>query len=140
AGEGGAGQGDGDANQGDGGADPGDGGASQGDAGSNQGNSGGAQGNGGGSQGGGGVKQSDATYAYNSVTEANGTLILNFEQGQTIDLSGIDANTGRAGDQAFTLLDAGADLTGAAGELSVNWHTDSLGRELTVIEGNVDGV
>ncbi|MGO4129096.1 calcium-binding protein [Inquilinus sp. YAF38] len=68
-------------------------------------------------------------------TAAGRDLITDFShaQGDRIDLSLIDANTGAAGDQAFTYLGSGA-FTGVAGQLHI-W-TDA-GK--TIISGDVNG-
>jgi Ca2+-binding RTX toxin-like protein len=59
------------------------------------------------------------TYAFNSMQDSLNSpgkfdTITNFESGEKIDLSAIDANPGAAGDQAFTLV---ANFTGNAGEV-----------------------
>jgi serralysin len=83
-------------------------------------------------------------------------VILDFSKGDLLDLSGIDANTGLAGDQAFTLVN-GTNAKNA-GELamqhfgSMDAAEAALGMELdgvdgkspfggpvTVVFGNVDG-
>ncbi|MEA3011075.1 MAG: serralysin [Sphingomonadales bacterium] len=83
-------------------------------------------------------------------------VVLDFAKGDIIDLSGIDANTGLAGDQAFTLVN-GSNAKNA-GEISIqhfgnmNAAENALGMELdgvdgkspfggpvTVVFGNVDG-
>ena len=56
--------------------------------------------------------------------------------GDRVDLSGIDANTGAGGDQAFPLVNNG-QLT-AAGQLAVTYETRADG-EFTILQGNVDG-
>jgi serralysin len=83
-------------------------------------------------------------------------VILDFAKGDILDLSGIDANTGVAGDQAFTLVNSANPKN--AGELSIrhfgnmNAAEKALGMELdgvdgaspfggpvSVVFGNVDG-
>jgi Ca2+-binding RTX toxin-like protein len=83
-------------------------------------------------------------------------VILDFAKGDILDLSGIDANTGVAGNQAFTLVNSANP--GKAGELSIrhfgsmNAAEAALGMELdgvdgaspfagpvSVVFGNVDG-
>jgi serralysin len=83
-------------------------------------------------------------------------VVLDFKPGDKIDLSGIDANGGTAGDQAFTFVDHAAG--NGVGELSVqhfgnmNAAEAALGMELdgvagtspfagpvSVVFGNVDG-
>ena len=64
-------------------------------------------------------------------------VILDFKSGEDkIDLSAIDANTRVAGDQAFTLLKAGAALTGPA-QLRFSYEMIG-GKEYTVVQGNTD--
>lgn len=95
-----------------------------------------------------------------TVSSKNGNIsldvILDFAAGDILDLSGIDANTGLAGDQAFTLV--GSAKAQNAGELAIrtfgnmNAAENALGMELdgidapnmasgkvTVVFGNVDG-
>jgi serralysin len=83
-------------------------------------------------------------------------VVLDFSTGDKIDLSGIDANTGIAGDQSFTLVNSANPKN--AGEISIqhfgnmNAAESALGMELdgvdgkspfggpvTVVFGNVDG-
>jgi len=83
-------------------------------------------------------------------------VILDFAKGDVLNLSGIDANTGVAGDQAFTLVDSANPKN--AGEISIrhfgnmNAAENALGMELdgvdgaspfggpvSVVFGNVDG-
>lgn len=83
-------------------------------------------------------------------------VILDFAAGDVLDLSGIDANTGLAGDQAFTLVNSANPKN--AGEISIrhfgnmNAAEAALGMELdgvdgaspfagpvSVVFGNVDG-
>jgi Ca2+-binding RTX toxin-like protein len=77
----------------------------------------------------------DDTFKFTSTTAANGDTIVTFEPGDRIDLTGIDANIGTAGDQSFTLV------TGApteAGQLGVTFETRAEG-DVTVVQGNIDG-
>ncbi|HEX8380904.1 MAG TPA: calcium-binding protein, partial [Allosphingosinicella sp.] len=66
-------------------------------------------------------------------------VILDFTKGDRIDLSGIDANAGLAGDQAFTLVNSANPKN--AGELSIrhfgnmNAAEAALGMELDGIDG-----
>ena len=76
------------------------------------------------------------TFKFASAAAANGDTIVGFQTGDRIDLSGIDANSGTAGNQAFTLV-TGALQTGA-GKLVVSHETRADG-DHTVIEGHVDG-
>lgn len=83
-------------------------------------------------------------------------VVLDFAAGDVLDLSGIDANTGLAGDQAFTFV--GNAIADDAGELSIRLFGNmtaaeaALGMDLdgvagtspfagpvTVVFGNVDG-
>lgn len=75
------------------------------------------------------------TFVFASAKEAKGDSITDFssKQGDIIDLSGIDADTSVAGDQAFTLIDDTA-FSGAAGELRV-WQAGGN----TLVAGDVDG-
>ena len=66
-------------------------------------------------------------------TAAASDLLKSVSASYLIDLSQIDANTGMANDQAFTLVGA---LTGAAGQLALRY--DSV-TDTTFIEGDVDG-
>ncbi|WP_395679537.1 M10 family metallopeptidase C-terminal domain-containing protein [Inquilinus sp.] len=70
-----------------------------------------------------------------SVTGANRDLITDFSNAETdrIDVSGIDANSGAAGNQAFTFIGSGA-YTGVAGQLR---FTTSGGQ--TIVAGDVNG-
>ena len=58
-------------------------------------------------------------------------MITDFEHGDTIDLSTLDANTTVAGNQRFAFV---ADFTGAAGELQ--WDRTSSG---FLVSADVDG-
>ena len=53
------------------------------------------------------------TFKFASAAAANGDTIVGFQAGDRIDLSGIDANAGTAGNQAFALV-TGSALTGPA--------------------------
>jgi Ca2+-binding RTX toxin-like protein len=75
------------------------------------------------------------TFKFTSTTAANGDTIVTFEPGDRIDLTGIDANIGTAGDQSFTLV-TGAPT--AAGQLGVTFETRADG-DFTVVQGNIDG-
>ncbi len=74
------------------------------------------------------------TYRFLSATDADGDTILGFQPGDRIDLSGIDANAGAAGNQAFTLV---SGFTGA-GQLSIAHEVREDG-EYTVVTGNTSG-
>ncbi|PLC51119.1 heme peroxidase [Pollutimonas subterranea] len=79
------------------------------------------------------------TFVFKSTMAADGDLILGFEAGDTLDLGAIDANTGMAGNQAFRLLSAGDTFNGSAGQLQMRWETDGDGRDLTLVEGDING-
>jgi len=74
------------------------------------------------------------TFKFTSASAADGDTILSFEAGDRIDLTGIDANTGTAGDQSFTLV-SGAFT--AAGQLAVTFESRPDG-DYTVIQGNIN--
>lgn len=76
------------------------------------------------------------TFVFSSTAAANGDTILNFEPGDRIDLSGIDADTGASGDQGFELVSDQAFT--AAGQLAVSFETRA-GADFTIVQGNVDG-
>ena len=76
------------------------------------------------------------TFKFLSTAAADGDTILLFEPGDRLDLAGIDADTGAAGNQAFTIV-TGAALT-AAGQLAVSFESGADG-DFTVVQGNVDG-
>nr|AWM11114.1 hypothetical protein CIT39_14535 [Bradyrhizobium symbiodeficiens] len=78
----------------------------------------------------------DDTFKFQTTFAADGDTIHGFEPGDRIDLSGIDADTGTATDQAFTLVSGAAQT--AAGQLAVRHETRADG-EFTVLQGNVDG-
>ena len=64
------------------------------------------------------------------------TPFVGFEPGDRIDLTAIDANTGTAGDQSFTLV------TGAPSPRRGNSRVtlrDPRDGDFTVIQGNIDG-
>jgi len=76
------------------------------------------------------------TFVFGSAADANGDVIRDFQPGDTIDLSGIDANTGSAGNQSFVLF-AGTGFT-AAGQVIVT-HETRDGVDHTMIAGNTNG-
>lgn len=76
------------------------------------------------------------TFRFLSAAAANGDVIEDFQPGDKIDLSGIDAHLGVTGNQAFTL--ASGAFTGAAGELLVTYENRE-GVDYTVVEGNTSG-
>ena len=75
------------------------------------------------------------TFHFLTAAAAIGDTILNFQPGDVLDLSGIDANTGVAGNQAFTIV---AGSIGAAAQLMVSYETREDG-EYTVVSGNTGG-
>jgi Ca2+-binding RTX toxin-like protein len=76
------------------------------------------------------------TFRFATAAAADGDTILGFAPGDRIDLSAIDANTGTATNDAFTLV-TGAEFT-AAGQLAVSYESRVDG-DFTVIQGNIDG-
>jgi Ca2+-binding RTX toxin-like protein len=76
------------------------------------------------------------TFRFLDVASADGDTILDFEPGDRLDLSGIDANTTTAGNQAFTLI-SGPAFT-ASGQLMVSYETRE-GVDYTIVSGNVGG-
>nr|WP_245290963.1 hypothetical protein [Methyloligella halotolerans] len=75
-------------------------------------------------------------FVFRSASDADGDVIEDFETGDRIDLSFIDADAGTGGDQAFTLV-TGSGFN-AAGALRVTQETRD-GVDYTVVEGNIDG-
>jgi Ca2+-binding RTX toxin-like protein len=73
-------------------------------------------------------------FVFASGAAAQGDTIRNFETGDKIDLSGIDANSGMAGNQAFTLV-SGQSATAPA-QIVVTYETRDDG-DYTVISGNI---
>ena len=76
------------------------------------------------------------TFKFLTTAAADGDTILGFEPGDRIDLSGIDANLGLAGDQGFTII-SGAAFT-AAGQLAISFESRADG-DFTIVQGNIDG-
>ena len=74
------------------------------------------------------------TFVFTSAAAANGDTILTFEVGDRVDLTAIDANSGVAGDQSFSLFNG--PLTGVAGQLA---FTFNAGANVTVVQGDIDG-
>jgi aryl-phospho-beta-D-glucosidase BglC (GH1 family) len=72
-------------------------------------------------------------FVFSSAADANGDVVTDFRSGDKLDFSRIDANAGRAGNQAFTWLDTGK-FTGAAGQLR---EYDLNG--VHYVAGDVDG-
>ena len=79
--------------------------------------------------------EGDDVFHFLTTTAAMNDTILNFQPGDQIDLSGIDANTGAAGKQSFALT--AGPITQAA-QLMVSYQQEN-GQEYTVIEGNTGG-
>ena len=73
-------------------------------------------------------------FRFTSAQAADGDTLTSFQAGDTIDLSGIDANTSLAGDQSF-MITSGA-FTGA-GQLMVT-EENRDGDIFTVVRGNVN--
>lgn len=79
------------------------------------------------------------TFRYDSVADSNSTerdSIQDFNSGDLIDLSRIDANELIAGNQAFTFI-GGAAFSGAAGQL--RFENISLGGTSWLIQGDTNG-
>jgi Ca2+-binding RTX toxin-like protein len=68
------------------------------------------------------------------TTAATRDFITDFTSADVIDLSGIDANTKVAGDQAFTFLGTNVAFDGVAGRLVAHFSTAGQ-----IIEGDVNG-
>lgn len=76
------------------------------------------------------------TFKFTTTAAADGDMITGFEPGDRIDLGEIDANTGAAGNQNFTLV-TGAAFT-AAGQIAISFESRADG-DFTVVQGTVDG-
>lgn len=74
------------------------------------------------------------TFRFLDVESANGDTILDFEPGDRLDLSGIDADLAVPGNQSFTLV-AGPAFTASA-QLMVSYETRD-GADYTIVKGNV---
>ncbi len=72
---------------------------------------------------------------HSGVGAALRDVITDFATGDVVDLSGIDANTGNNGNQAFTSVTLTTAAFTAAGQ--IHYHVDGNGN--TIIEGNVGG-
>jgi Ca2+-binding RTX toxin-like protein len=75
-------------------------------------------------------------YRFLSTLAADGDTIMNFEPGDRIDVSAIDANVGAAGNQQFQLISGGSFTS--AGQIRQSHITTEDG-EFTILSGNVDG-
>ncbi|HEY9347735.1 MAG TPA: M10 family metallopeptidase C-terminal domain-containing protein, partial [Inquilinus sp.] len=86
--------------------------------------------------GGAGADRFVFTAASDTAVGANADRITDFShaQGDLVDLSLIDANTGVAGDQAFTFIGSGP-YTGVAGQLRAAVTTPGV----TTIAGDING-
>jgi hypothetical protein len=77
-------------------------------------------------------------FIYRNVLESDPNdipdFIVDFAIGDIIDVAGIDANSGVAGNQAFTFIDTAA-FTGAAGQLRV----EDLGSDNWLVQADVNG-
>ena len=76
----------------------------------------------------------DDTFVFRSAGDADGDRIAGFQPGDKIDLSGIDANAGTAGNQSFVLY-AGSVFT-AVGQVMVTSQTGPDG-EHTIVKGHM---
>lgn len=72
-------------------------------------------------------------FRFNTVEAADGDVIVGFQPGDRIDLSGIDAKAGMAGDQSFTLINGDA-FTGS-GQLMIA-HEEGQDGAVTIIKGS----
>ncbi|PZR94843.1 MAG: calcium-binding protein [Stutzerimonas stutzeri] len=75
-------------------------------------------------------------FRFTSVQAADGDTILDFEPGDRLDLSAIDADAGVAGNQGFTIA-SGSQFTASA-QLLVTYETRADG-DYTIVSGNVNG-
>lgn len=75
------------------------------------------------------------TFRFLSTVGADGDTILDFQPGDRLDLSAIDADASQAGNQSFTLANGGSFTTTA--QLTVTYETRADG-EYTIVKGNVD--
>ena len=76
------------------------------------------------------------TFVFRTSAEANGDTILDYHTGDFIDLSGIDANTGLGGNNAFSSTILGGGSFTAAGQLMLSYDAVT---DTTVIHGNTNG-
>ncbi|VVT08480.1 peroxidase family protein [Rhizobium sp. EC-SD404] len=75
-------------------------------------------------------------YRFLSTLAADGDTIMNFEPGDRIDVSAIDANVGVGGNQQFQLVSGGSFTS--AGQIRQS-HITTADGEFTILSGNVDG-
>ena len=73
----------------------------------------------------------DNTFHFTSAQDANGDMIIGFNPGDKLDLGGIDANAGSAGDQSFTIVSGG--LSGP-GQLMITL-AQMDGEDVTLVQG-----
>jgi len=78
-------------------------------------------------------------FVFSDADVGDRDVITDFEPGRDrIDLSQVDAVTGRSGNQAFSFI-GGTDFSGTAGELRTDTLTYTDGTVVTIIEGDRDG-
>ena len=75
------------------------------------------------------------TFRFLSAGDADGDTILGFQPGDKLDLSGIDANQGSAGNQNFVLANG---PSASVGQLLVT-HENRADGDYTVVAGNTGG-
>ncbi|MFJ5368685.1 peroxidase family protein, partial [Bosea sp. CER48] len=75
------------------------------------------------------------TFRFLSAAGADGDTILDFQPGDRLDLSAIDADATQAGNQSFTLANGGSFT--ASAQLTVTYETRADGA-YTIVKGNVD--
>jgi Ca2+-binding RTX toxin-like protein len=73
----------------------------------------------------------DNTFRFQSAGDADGDVIVGFNPGDKLDLGGIDANSGAAGNQSFTIVSGG--LTGP-GQLMITL-AQMDGEDVTLVQG-----
>lgn len=78
----------------------------------------------------------DDTFIFGSAAAADGDQITDFQPGDRIDLSMIDANTLTSGDQAFQLISEPTFTN--AGQIMFSF-TNEDGTDLTLVQGNISG-
>ncbi len=78
----------------------------------------------------------DDVFRFRDQQAADGDTILDFEPGDRLDLSEIDANLGAGGNQAFSIVNGPAFT--ASGQLMVTYETREDG-QYTILSGNTGG-
>jgi aryl-phospho-beta-D-glucosidase BglC (GH1 family) len=73
-------------------------------------------------------------FVFDSLANAKGDHVTDFSVGDILDLSGIDAKSGKSGNQAFTFIGT-KGFTGSSGQLHIVY--DNSGH--TLIQGDVNG-